>query len=145
MWKAGTVQQTAVGLARHDAHGPPRQNARRRAVLHPAAPTPSGQSTHPSRAAITPRAVAAAPLSQPNLLDRLDAASHSRHYSRQPEKTLCHWVRRLDFYGEDLTEFLPVQVGLRKGDEGGNPHHGPKQSRAAQTSIRCPRNFGRRD
>ena len=121
MRTVATAQQTAVGLARHDAHGPPRQNARRRAVLHPAASTPSGRPTHPSRAAITPRAVVAAPLSQPKLLDRLDPASHSRHYSRHTEKTLCRWVRRLDFYGVDLAEFLPVQVGLPKGDEGDSP------------------------
>ena len=121
MRTAATAQETAVGLARHDAHGLSRQNARRKAVLHPTAPTPSARSTHPSRSALTPRAVAAAPLSQPKLLDRLDPASHSRHYSRQPEKTFRHWVRRFDFCGATLTEFLPVQVGLPKGDEGDSP------------------------
>lgn len=120
MRMTGTAQQTAVGLARHDAHDPPRQIAPCRPVSYPATVTTVGHSANPSRDAISLHSVSTTSLSQPELIEYLHKPFPLGHYSRRTGKTVCHWVKRSVCLGVDLSDLLPVQVGLLKGGESCN-------------------------
>lgn len=130
MRTAGAAQQTSVGLARREAHGPPRQTAPQKAVLHPAALNHLGHSASPSGAAIASGVASATPIPQLKLLDRPDAALRSRHDSRRTERYRRHWLKRLIFDGVHFTDLPPLQGGRPKGDQkAGSPATSPMMKR----------------